>query len=546
MTLRIHQLTLPLDYKEQDLREAAAAKLGCNEMHLDKVTIIRRSIDARPQRKKPVYVISVELTIKGLSVRAEDVRSADIEFLTQKDNEPYAFPSVALSLPTRPSPVIIGAGPAGLMAALALAQAGLSPILFERGDPVAERIAHVRRFWEQGALNPESNVLFGEGGAGLFSDGKLIARSKDRKRVRYFLETLVRCGAPRSILIDAEPHLGSDLLSHIVPAIRHLIERAGGEMRFHARLEGIAIEKGALRGIQVNGEKKEVSTCILAPGHSARDVYTMLAQAGVPMEPKSFAVGVRVELPQHIIDTSRFGRYAGHPCLGAASFRLTRKAESSSRACYTFCMCPGGKVISCASSDGFLTTNGMSLSKRSGDFGNAAFLVPVSPADFPTSCKNETPASAGIEFQMGIEHAAYIEGGSDYSVPAALLTDFISGTPTKNLPSTRSWHRSKPADIRCILPDFVCDTLSIAIPKMLRLLKGIHCEDALLYASETRTSSPVRILRNEKRESVVVNGLYPAGEGSGYTGGIVSSALDGLRAAEALIKTYYRGEHVSF
>ncbi|MGA1824814.1 MAG: NAD(P)/FAD-dependent oxidoreductase [bacterium] len=532
--MRIHQLVLPLDYKEADIRQAVALKLDCDEKDFGEIEIIRRSIDARPQRGAPVFVLSIEIEIDASKMKQgaplEDVRSVE-----------YVFPTACISSPARPRPVIVGAGPAGLMASLALAEAGLAPILIERGAPVEKRAEHVRCFWEKGMLNPESNVLFGEGGAGLFSDGKLTARNKDRQRVRHVLKTLVRLGAPDTILVDAEPHLGSDMLLRIVPAIRQCIERSGGEVHFNARLEGIVIEKGSVRGLQINKDVLETTACILATGHSARDVYTMLSKEQVPMAPKPFAVGVRLELSQKSIDKALFGRYAGHPRIGVAAFRLTRKEESPLRACYTFCMCPGGQVIPCASSHGLVTTNGMSLSDRAGDYGNAAFLVPVTPADFPASAHSESPELAGIEFQMRIERAAFKAGGSDFRLPAASLTDFVSGKRTETLPSKLSCKRARPSDLRCILPDFVCDTLCSAIPKMLRLLNGVRIGDALLFAPETRSSSPVRILRNNTRESVGLHGLFPAGEGSGYAGGIVSSAIDGLRAAEALIQTHYKG-----
>jgi uncharacterized FAD-dependent dehydrogenase len=312
-------------------------------------------------------------------------------------------------------------------------------------------------------------------------------------------------------------------------------------VRFHSRLEGIHAENGRLSGITVNGQHIETENCVLATGHSARDVYQMLAGSGVMMEEKSFAVGLRLELPQKRIDAAQWGgTFTGHPRLGAASFRLTLKENTNNRACYTFCMCPGGTVIPCASSIENLTTNGMSLSTRPGEFGNAAFLVPVNPADYKKGAEAFSILS-GVGFQIKMEQLAFKAGGSDYSLPASPLSDFLLNRYPDTLPESRSWPRSVPADLRFILPDFICATLAVAIPKMLSLLKGIYHEEVLLYAPETRSSSPVRITRNETGESVNLSGLFPSGEGAGYAGGIVSSAVDGLRAAEAVIRKI-RGE----
>jgi len=416
------------------------------------------------------------------------------------------------------------------MAALALAEAGRNPLLIERGEAAAPRAQRVTAFWKAGALDDESNVLFGEGGAGLFSDGKLTSRSKDRPRVRRFLEALVACGASPDILIDAEPHLGSDVLEELVPALRRRIIGLGGEVRFHARLERLEIENGRVRGALISGADFRTDCCVLATGHSARDSYEMLARQGVPLEPKPFAIGLRLEIPQHRIDTAQWGGPFAN--LGSASFRLTRKAEEQARACYSFCMCPGGLVIACASSAGTMTTNGMSLSRRDRPFGNAAFLVPVVPADFP---QNDKPALAGIAFQKELEALAFAAGGSDYTLPAQRLVDFLSGTTPAELPAARSCLRARAAQLRGLLPEFAENTLCSALPKMLRGLRGVRLEEALLYAAETRSSSPVRVVRGEDGQSGGVRGLYPCGEGAGYAGGIVSSGIDGLRIAEAVV-----------
>ncbi|RPJ17166.1 MAG: FAD-binding protein [Desulfobacteraceae bacterium] len=533
MKIKINQLNLPLDYEEKDILNAAAEKIKCSASLISSLKIIRRSIDARKSHESPFFSIHVELEIPETAALMLP-HDKDIQVIPEEK----IFPEIKvpkISGKTANRPVVVGSGPSGLMAALALAEAGLSPILIERGFPVRERASQVSLFWKKGELNPEGNVLFGEGGAGLFSDGKLTTRSKDRFRVRRFLETLVKCGAPEDILINAEPHLGSDLLKKIVPAFRNLIEEKGGKVQFHSKFEGIHVDKNRLRGVIVNGEEMETDNCILATGHSARDVYVTLAESGVMLEQKSFAAGLRLELPQERINRAQWRNFAGHPRLGAAGFRMTFKETDKSRACYTFCMCPGGTVIPCASSNGCLTTNGMSLSARSGKFGNAAFLVPVNPADFGNEPGAKHPGLSGISFQNKIERLAYDAGGGDYSLPATSLSGFLKNKYTGKLLEERSWPRSRPADLHMILPDFVTSTLTAAIPGMLKNLKGVPNEEVLLYAAETRSSSPIRILRDENGESVNVSGLFPAGEGSGYAGGIVSSAVDGLRAAEAVI-----------
>jgi uncharacterized FAD-dependent dehydrogenase len=348
------------------------------------------------------------------------------------------------------------------------------------------------------------------------------------------------------------------VLEELVPALRNKIIALGGEVRFGARLDRLEIENGAVRGAVVSGEQIRTDTCVLATGHSARDIYEMLSEQGVPLEPKGFAVGVRLEIPQHRIDTAQWG--GSFPMLGKASFRMTRREEENARSCYTFCMCPGGLVMSCASSEGLITTNGMSLSKRDKPLGNAAFLVPVFPSDFPVvgqasrtrepvSAANtgypeyrgslsynkigQYPVLAGIEFQKKLEAAAFAAGGSDYSLPAQRLIDFLEGAES-DIPEQRSCTRAVPAQLRGLLPEFVEHTLRSAVPKMLGSMRGVHLDEALLYASETRSSSPVRVVRGEDGQSAV-RGLFPCGEGAGYAGGIVSSGIDGLRQAETIV-----------
>ena len=536
MKLRINQLDLPPGYTPDQLLKAAAKALKCNPSALSGLKTIRRSIDARGRSPRMTVAVEVEFSGK-LPDGLRDVEEV---------SEPRTVNPELRTLNSELRPLVVGAGPAGLMAALGLAEAGLKPLLIERGESAAPRAKRVEAFWKSGTLDTESNVLYGEGGAGLFSDGKLTSRSKDRPRVRRFLEALVSCGASPDILIDAEPHIGSDVLEELVPALRNRIIELGGEVRFGARLDRLEIENGAVHGAVISGEQFHTDCCVLATGHSARDIYEMLAEQGVPLEAKPFAVGVRLEIPQHRIDTAQWG--GSFPTLGKASFRLTRREEENARACYSFCMCPGGLVISCASSAGLMTTNGMSLSKRDKPFGNAAFLVPVMTTDFPTvAARGEGGKSevsdlgyrvlAGIEFQKKMEAAAFAAGGSDYSLPAQRLVDFLEGASPSDLPVERSCTMARPAQLRGLLPEFVEHTLRSAVPKMLRSMRGVVLDEALLYASETRSSSPVRVVRGEDGQSAV-HGLYPCGEGAGYAGGIVSSGIDGLRIAEAVVEKW--------
>ncbi len=521
MRYQIHQLTLPLDYTQKHISPAIAKKIRCKHIEISYCKVTRRSLDTR---NKPKYVATAEFEL------SEGVRITQSSQISKVEPEELLAKTIGKMKCKGPRPVIVGSGPAGLMAALILAKHGAKPLVFERGSPVDERGSQVQSFWKKGYLNPESNVLYGEGGAGLFSDGKLTSRSKNRSRVTHFLETLVQCGASEDILIDSEPHVGSDTLTRIVPKLRETIIEQGGEFQFNSRVENIIIENGSLEGLVVTGESIDVSTCIFATGHSARDVYRFLSEAGVTLEIKPFAVGIRIELPQHVINRSQYSKCCEHPKRGAASFRLTRKISNYNRACYTFCMCPGGIVIPCASSAGMLTTNGMSYTARNKPFGNAAFLVPVTPGDLAFH-KN-----GGVEFQEKIEQQAFKAGGNDYSLPASRLSDFLNNTPSTTLPGKRSFTRSVPADVRGLLPDFVKETLVYTVPKMLCMFDGLNFNEITVYAAETRSSSPVRITRNDDGMSVNVKGLYPCGEGAGYAGGIVSSAVDAIRIAEYILK----------
>ena len=535
MRLRIHQIPVKLDYERPNVLAAVARRLNCREDELDRLVLVRRSIDARSADAQPRFVLSVEVDYLGEA--APPFAPGRVDLAVEPDPMP-AIPRVA---PRKRRPIVVGAGPAGLMAALTLAEAGWEPLLIERGQDVLVRSHQVGTFWQEGVLNVESNVLYGEGGAGLFSDGKLTARSKDRGAIRDLFRMLVDLGASSDILIDADPHLGSDVLQRIIPALRNRICELGGEVRFGTRLDGLHIEGGALRGITVSsgkaaGEEIEADACFLGAGHSARDVYTMLAESGVPLAARAFAVGVRAEMPQSRLNVAQYGRWATHPKLRSAGFRLTRKAGSTTRACYSFCTCPGGLVMACASSEGYVTTNGMSYSSRAKPFANAAFLVPVGPADYPSGLQHADLAGVGLQRTM--ERRAFLTGGEDYGLPAQPLSDFLEDREPTAIPEARSCARAAPADVARLLPDEVARTLRSTLPKMLRELNGIRLEDVLLYGVETRSSSPVRILRDpETAQSTGVIGLYPIGEGSGYAGGIVSSALDGIASARRALQS---------
>ena len=529
--LRLTELKLPLEHGQEALRDAVVTRLAIAPADLLSLKIARQGYDARRRSAiSLVYAVDVEIRDEAAVL----ARFATDHRIRATPDTRYRFPVHVDAPGTRP--VVIGTGPCGLMAALTLAQMGFRPLILERGKLVRERTRDTWGLWRRGILDPESNVQFGEGGAGTFSDGKLYSGIKDpRHLTRRLLTEFVEAGAPEEILTSSKPHIGTFRLVTVVEGIRAKIEALGGEYRFSARVEDIHLDAGRhVRGLRLaNGEQIDADAVILAIGHSARDTFAMLDRRGVHIEAKPFSIGARIEHPQSLIDRARFGAFAGHPVLGPADYKLVHHA-SNGRSVYSFCMCPGGRVVAATSEIGCVATNGMSQYSRAEFNANAGIVVGITPADFAGGARDNP--LAGIEFQREWERRAYRDGGSSYAAPAQLVGDLIAGRASKALGEVVASYKPEvcPADLAGCLPEFAITAIREALGEFSRDIPGFAMHDAVLTGVETRTSSPIRISRNAAGVSLNTEGLFPAGEGAGYAGGIMSAGVDGIRIAEAV------------
>ncbi len=517
--LRINNISLPLNAGEQQLKQKAAQKLGVKETELQNFTVSKKSVDAR-NKNNVHFVYSIDCNSSSL------VRDKDIEQLPEVEQLTFNIKADGVR------PIVVGSGPAGMFAGLALAEAGLKPIILERGAPVEQRQKDVAAFWQGGELKANSNVQFGEGGAGTFSDGKLMTGIKKDKFTAKVLQEFAAAGAPQEILYLAKPHIGTDKLRLVVKNIRQKILSLGGEYRFNSQLTGLVIKNNKLTAVKITDEKETyelpANKLFLAIGHSARDTFEMLYNLGVHMEQKPFSVGARIEHKQSLINKAQYGKAAESPYLGAADYKMAVHLPNG-RSVYTFCMCPGGVVVAAASEKGRVVTNGMSEFARAAENANSALLVGVSEKDFGSS------PLAGMYFQRKLEENAFIAGGKSYRAPAVLAGDFLRRKNSRNLGEVRPSYLPGVVlgGFKQVLPEEIADSLRLGIVEMAKKLRGFDCYDAVLTGVETRSSSPVRIVRDETMQSNI-KGLYPCGEGAGYAGGITSAAADGLKAVYSL------------
>ena len=525
--IRLRDIPLPPEHNAHQLQFEAAQMLRVSNSKIRQLRIVRRSVDAR--KKPDIKVIhTIDVAVEGNEkkiLRSSGCKRASIA--------PVSYYKAPKNIPNPGKrPVVVGFGPAGMFAALILAMAGWKPLILERGEDAQSRHEKVRKFFETGILDTRSNVQFGEGGAGTFSDGKLNT-GVNNSRIGWILEQFVKAGAREDILYDAKPHVGTDVLLEVVQNIRRRIIALGGEVRFNTQVTGLCTENGQLTGLKTaDGEIIPCETAVLAIGHSARDTFEMLDGMGIPMEPKPFAMGVRIEHRQTTVDENQYGRH--DPVLPPADYKLVQHLENAT--VYTFCMCPGGHVVAAASEEGRIVTNGMSNADRDGENANAALLVTINPADFPYEGN-----LGGMQWQREIEEKAYRISGS-YCAPAQLVGDFLKKVPSVGEGEITPTYRPGVhwCDLHAVLPGKITDSIAEALPQLEGKLKGFAAPDAVMTAPETRSSSPVRILRDDTRQSQL-RGLYPTGEGAGYAGGIMSAAIDGIMTAEAILGVTHDG-----
>jgi len=525
--LRITELKLPLDHTESAIKTAILNRLGIPAVELLSYTVFRQGHDARKRNDiSLVYTLDVELKNEAALL----ARKGDDPHLSLTPDTTYRFVTQApAKLADRP--IVIGTGPCGLFVGLILAQMGFKPIILERGKEVRERTKDTFGLWRKSIFNPESNVQFGEGGAGTFSDGKLYTQIKDPNHYgRKVLTEFVKAGAPEEILRVSKPHIGTFRLVSMVEQIRATIESLGGEIRFQSRVDQLNITQARVTGvILANGETLSSQYVVLAVGHSARDTFKMLYEQGVYIEAKPFSIGFRIEHPQSLIDQCRFGNNAGHPLLGAADYKLVHHCKNG-RAVYSFCMCPGGTVVAATSEAGHVVTNGMSQYSRNERNANSGIVVGITPDDYPGH------PLAGIDLQRQLEQRAFKLGGETYQAPGQLVGDFLANRPSSVLGSVQPSYTPGVhlGDLSTALPEYAITAIREALPAFDKKIKGFAMADAVLTGVETRTSSPIRIKRDEFFQSINTQGLYPAGEGAGYAGGILSAAVDGIKVAEAV------------
>jgi uncharacterized FAD-dependent dehydrogenase len=531
--IRITELPLPLDYTLETLRQAILKRIALPAAELVDFTLFKRSYDARRKNSGILFICIVDVTVRDEAAVLKRLgRDGQVSVAPDTSYHPVA------QAPAQPRerPLVVGFGPCGLFAALLLAQMGFKPIVLERGRDVRRRTKDTWALWRQNMLTPDSNVQFGEGGAGLFSDGKLYSQIKDPKFYgRKVMHEFVRAGAPAEILRVSKPHIGTFRLTNIVLTMREEIIARGGEVHFESKVTDLLIEAGQIEGVTLaSGETLYSRHVVLALGHSSRDTLRMLERSSVYLEAKPFAIGFRIEHPQSLIDVARLGRFAGHPALGAADYKLVHHARNG-RSVYSFCMCPGGTVVAATSEPERVVTNGMSQYSRNERNANAGIVVAINPEpDFPGG------PLAGIALQEALESKAYVLGGGDYCAPGQLVGDFLRGVGSTQLGAVSPSYKPgvRLGDLSQALPAYAIDAIRAALPAFGRQIRGFDRDDAVLTGVESRTSSPVRITRDaESLQSLTVRGLYPCGEGAGYAGGILSAGIDGIKVAEAVARS---------